>query len=62
MVCTMKRDMDLIRDLLLKIEDGQRSFDLLTESAILLILQFDFMSWSWLRKSPEMTKTPDQTR
>ena len=30
MVCTMKRDMDLIRDLLLKIEDGQRSFDLLT--------------------------------
>lgn len=26
----MKRDMDLIRDLLLKIEDGQRSFDLLT--------------------------------
>ena len=30
MVCTMKRDMDLIRDLLLKIEGGQRSFDLLT--------------------------------
>jgi len=30
MVCTMKRDMDLVRDLLLKIEDGQRSFDLLT--------------------------------
>ena len=30
MACTMKRDMDLIRDLLLKIEDGQRSFDLLT--------------------------------
>lgn len=26
----MKRDMDLIRDLLLKIEGGQRSFDLLT--------------------------------
>lgn len=30
MVCSMKRDMDLVRDLLLKIEDGQRSFDLLT--------------------------------
>ena len=30
MVYTMKRDMDLIRDLLLKIEGGQRSFDLLT--------------------------------
>lgn len=30
MVYAMKRDMDLIRDLLLKIEDGQRSFDLLT--------------------------------
>ena len=30
MIGTMKRDMDLIRDLLLKIEDGQRSFDLLT--------------------------------
>tara|TARA_Y100000296_G_scaffold83612_2_gene115056 strand:+ start:159998 stop:160423 length:426 start_codon:yes stop_codon:yes gene_type:complete len=26
----MKRDMDLIRDLLLQIEDGRRSFDLLT--------------------------------
>ena len=30
MVCIMKRDMDMVRDLLLKIEGGQRSFDLLT--------------------------------
>lgn len=30
MVLGMKRDMDLIRDLLLQIEDGRRSFDLLT--------------------------------
>lgn len=30
MVRAMKRNMDLIRDLLLQIEDGRRSFDLLT--------------------------------